>query len=80
MTDEEMKYEKHKNKDGTTIPCASCDSEVETFLLKNYEDKMEFFCQFCCESVGHRHSEISKQLLANMFNTLFKKLKETKQE
>lgn len=68
-----MKFKQHKeNKD--FIACSSCGSVVPTIKIKNYNNEDEYNCKFCFESVGNPHSEISKQLLANMFNTLLQEL------
>lgn len=70
-----MKFKQYKDDEGELIGCSCCGSIVPTIKIKGYENEDKHSCVFCFESVGHAHSEISKQLLANMFNILLRELK-----
>jgi hypothetical protein len=69
-----MMYRIIRDIDGEIEACLDC--KIQTELDETSNGKL--MCQFCMESYGKGGDQVTKDMLAQMFNTLFNKLKDLK--
>lgn len=73
-----MAYKIRKNDFKDILGCDCCSSEVPTEEYENFDGSKRIYCEFCFTSVGKTHTTVDKQILGQMMNTLYEKLKKAK--